>query len=292
LNKQLFSVIGRLTEAVKDLSKTKEKNKLIFSGTGTSAFSDNFSKKLKKDNSIPILQEISLKLDTIISKMDKQDGGKANVSDAGKFIKTAFGGSSGVILFLLYKAVKPITNKVFMDFLKILLFIDPKTNKPFATRNQLKNIDALNKNLEKTSKSLKTIAVSIALFSLTLVGIALVSPVILSGLGVIMMVLGLFVLTMWAVKKFIDNDKDNKKGTPLKSFMYISVSLAIFSLTFIAVALAGPIIFKGLFVFVMVLALFLFSLWIAKKVLGGGGGLNLPFKKIIRGDTGGGGGRR
>ena len=290
MEKALFSVIGRLTNAVEKLNKQNEQKKVIVAGIATSGASTKISEKAKKDSSSSILQEISLKLDTIISKMDEKTNISGNVSEVGKFIKTVFSGSSGLMLFLIYKAVKPILNRTFMDFLKILLFIDPKTNKPFLNKEQIKNITELSKILETTAKSLKTIVVSIALFALTLVAVALASPIILKGLGAFILTVTLFVMTMWAVKKFIENDKDNKKGTPLKSFMYISISLAVFALTFIAVAIAGPIIFKGLLVFVTVLTIFLLTLWIASKIIGSGkgGGLNIPFKKLAKGEVGGG----
>jgi len=218
VEKALFSVIGRLTTAVEKLNKQNEQKKVVVAGIATSGASTKISEKAKRDNSSSILQEISLKLDTIISKMDDKTSISGNISEAGKFIKTVFSGSSGLILFLLYKAVKPILNRTFMDFLKILLFIDPKTNKPFLNKNQIKNITNLSKVLETTAKSLKVIVVSIAMFALTLVAIALASPIILKGLGAFILTITLFTLTMWAVKKFIDNDKDDKKGkgTPLK----------------------------------------------------------------------------
>ena len=287
MNKILFSVIGRLTSAIEKLNKQNEQKKILFAGITTSGVSTKISEKAKKDNIFSILQEISLKLDTIISKMDDKTSISGSISEAGKFIKTIFSGSTGLMLFLLYKAVKPVLNKNFMDFLKILLFIDPDTNKPFLNKNQIKNITELNKVLESTAKSLKIIVISIAIFALTLVAIALASPLILKGLGAFVLTITLFVITMWAVKKFIDNDKDNKKGTPLKSFMYISISLAVFALTFITVAFAGPIIMKGLFVFVITLTIFLLTLWAISKIIGNGKGLNIPFKKILKGEGGG-----
>ena len=138
--KILFSVVSRLGSIVENFSRNTEKySKSIFSGIGLSGIGI-FKNKLKpSDENKNILEQISLKLDTIISKMDNDPKNLSN-EFAGKFIKTIFQGTSGLMLFLIYKSLKPISNNLFLDFFKILLLIDPKTNKPLINNNSIKLI--------------------------------------------------------------------------------------------------------------------------------------------------------
>ncbi len=228
----------------------------------------------KKDEKgvLSVLTNISEKLDTIIetikeknAKSGSEGGGLSGLKSIGDFFKNTFGGSQGMFLLMFYKASKWSLTQSFMDFLKVLVFIDPKTNKPFVSENSLKRLERILKVMKETANSIKTIVTSVAIFSLTFIAVAIATPLIMKGFGTFVLVIALFSLTMWAFSRFVEKDMiGRRKGSALNSFEVLTKSLAIFTLTFIAVAMAEPIIMKGFFttVFILsVLGLLIIAFW-------------------------------
>ena len=177
----------------------------------------------------------------------------------------------------LFKAIQLIgkipdkaINK-FGDLLMLLAFINPKTQKPIADKEQLEQA-------KQTSKILTDIVKGIALFGLVLVGFSFVVPQILKGVLGFVTIVATLTFTLLGISKIIKGKKKMFDTGPLASLLSLGKGIALFGLMFVGFSLVLPLIAKGALGFLTIMSALTLGLIITHLALKITGKNFNPFK--------------